>query len=144
MVAVYVRAEGNASVSQFTEPVQLSIECEVLQNPLHGNRKTKTEQKPDQDSYMPRIRKGLHSKKEQDCEGRQVKPFNAREEWRHAPAGKQLNAYPRPKTTDRNEQPIPANRRDQTQTEKHSPQAQQQRHTNFETGFRPWLHCAMS
>ena len=64
VIAIHVRPEGNSAIAHFAEPVEFSVESEVLQNSKDGDGKSQSEQKPGERAPVSERLKSLHNHEE--------------------------------------------------------------------------------
>ena len=71
MIAIHVRAKGNAAITHLAKPVELSVESEVLQDAEERHHEAKTHPEPDKSTPVLERAESLGGKKENERVGKE-------------------------------------------------------------------------
>src|SRR5580704_11679931 len=118
VIAIDVRAKGDAAVAHLAEPIELTVEGDLLQDAEDGDEETENHDEPDEAAPIVRVAEGLGGEEQEDGVG---------EEKTQVHAGV-----------------VDGSGGAQQEVEQHRPEGEEEAGGDFEDGLGPVLDAAMS
>ena len=146
VIAIDVRAEGDAAVAHFAEPVELTVEGDLLQDAEDGDEETENHDEPDEAAPIVGVAEGLGGEEQEDGVGKEESQVHAGVVGGSGGVQQKLGQRDDRKQNERGQK-----RREDDflvvivcAVEQHRPEEEEEAGGGFEDGFGPVFDGAMS